>query len=61
MVTARTHLEEREFLVEERCAHRRVKKAKEGTLRAYADVKVCAHAYAWLWVRDVGGGYNEVG
>ena len=59
------HLDNREFLVEERLALRRVKKAEEGSLRAHTDVDICARAHARLWVRAGGGagvgGYGEVG
>ena len=61
VVAARTHLEEREFFVDERGAHGRVEKVEKGALRAHAYVEICARAYAWLRARDGGGGYGEVG
>ena len=54
-------MEERELLVEERLARRLVKEAEEGSLRAHADVDICACGHAWLWVRDGGDGRGEVG
>ena len=56
-----THLEKREFLIEERCARRRVKKIEEGTFRAYADVKICGRNHARLCARGAGCGYVEGG
>ena len=47
---AGAHLEQREGRVEQRLTHRRVEQAKEGALRADADVERCVRVHARLRV-----------
>ncbi len=49
-----THLEEREVLIEDCLAHRLIKEAEEGSLRAHADADICVPGQTWLRVCDVG-------